>query len=167
MGGNPISYTDASGLCPWCAIAVLVEIGLISNEIANADFPMVGGNLGNLANRILGRSVARETTQACTTPLLNAPRRMMDHHLMPRQFKDFFAKRGIDIDAHTVTLGDVSHLKGVHGNGVGNMPGKWNQQWADWIERNPNATASDIYRQLGSMMDRYNLSSLPIHPYRQ
>jgi hypothetical protein len=90
---------------------------------------------------------------------------MMDHPLMPRQFKDFFAKRGIDIDAHTVSLGDVSHLKGVHGHGLGNMPGKWNQQWGDWISKNPNATAKDIYQQLGSMMDRYHLNDLPIHPY--
>ena len=101
------------------------------------------------------------------TPVLNAPRQMMDHHLMPRQFKDFFSKRGIDIDAHTVSLGDVSHLKGVHGSGLGNMPGRWNQQWGDWISKNPNATAKDVYQQLGSMMDRYHLNDLPIHPYRK
>ncbi|WP_197360018.1 DUF2380 domain-containing protein [Ralstonia solanacearum] len=140
---------------------------MIANEIATADVPMIGGNSIGAVARAIERSVAKDAAQSCKTPLLSAPRRMMDHHLMPRQFKDFFAKRGIDIDAHTVTLGDVSHLKGVHGNGIGNMPGKWNQQWADWISRNPNATASDIYRQLGSMMDRYNLNGLTIHPYRQ
>ncbi len=167
VDGNPLSYTDANGLCPWCVVLALIELGLIANEIATADVPMIGGNSIGAVARAIERSVAKDAAQSCKTPLLSAPRRMMDHHLMPRQFKDFFAKRGIDIDAHTVTLGDVSHLKGVHGNGIGNMPGKWNQQWADWISRNPNATASDIYRQLGSMMDRYNLNGLTIHPYRQ
>jgi hypothetical protein len=100
-----------------------------------------------------------------SAPLLLKSPRMMDHHLFPRQFKEFFSSRGINIDAHTVSLGDVSHLKGVHGNGLGDMPGKWNPQWAQWIEANPNATAKDVYQQLGIMMDRYHLNDLPIHPY--
>jgi hypothetical protein len=90
---------------------------------------------------------------------------MMDHHLMPRQYKEFFNKQGINIDDHTVSLGELSHLRGVHGNGLGNMPGKWNQQWGNWIEANPNATAANIYQQLGTMMDRYGLSGIPIHSY--
>jgi hypothetical protein len=97
--------------------------------------------------------------------LLSGPSRMQDHHLMPRQFEDFFAARGIDIDEHTVTVSSLSHLRGLHGGGLGNMPGRWNQQWADWINNNPNATAADIYQQLGLMMSRYNINGLPIHPY--
>ncbi|ANH69755.1 RHS repeat-associated core domain-containing protein [Mitsuaria sp. 7] len=100
-----------------------------------------------------------------STPLLAAPAALHDHHLMPRQFKSFFSARGIDIDMHTVTLGNISHQKGIHGLGLGNMPGRWNQQWGEWIGKNPNATAKDIYQQLGSMMDRFNLNGLPIHPY--
>ena len=68
VGGNPISYTDASGLCPWCVVLGLIELGLISNEIATADVPMIGGSLGGAALRTVGRSVARETAQSCTAP---------------------------------------------------------------------------------------------------
>jgi hypothetical protein len=35
----------------------------------------------------------------------------------------------------------------------------------DWISKNPNAAAKDIYQQLGGMMDRYQLNDLPVHPY--
>jgi len=99
-------------------------------------------------------------------PRLVAPK-MHDHHLMPRQFKDFFSKRGIDVDAHTVSLGEKSHLVGVHGKGLGNMPGGWNREWVKWISENPNATTKDIYQQLGTMMDRYKINDLPIHSFRK
>ncbi len=55
MGGNPTRYTDASGLCPWCVVWGLIELGLITNEIATADVPMIGGGLGG--------AVARSTTR--------------------------------------------------------------------------------------------------------
>jgi hypothetical protein len=99
-------------------------------------------------------------------PRLAAPE-MHDHHLMPRQFKGFFSRRGIDIDAHTVSLGEKSHLIGVHGKGLGSMPGGWNREWAKWIAENPNATPKDIYQQLGIMMDRYQINDLPIHSFRK
>lgn len=69
-------------------------------------------------------------------PQLAAPV-MHQHHLMPRQFKEFFGKRGIDIDAHAVSFGEKSHLTGVHGKGLGNMPGEWNQEWAGWLWTRP------------------------------
>ena len=98
-------------------------------------------------------------------PQLAAPV-MHQHHLMPRQFKEFFGERGIDIDAHAISLGEKSHLTGVHGKGLGNMPGGWNKEWAGWISKNPNASAKDVYQQLGTMMDRYKINDLPIHPYK-
>jgi RHS repeat-associated protein len=137
---------------------------------------------GFLARLLRGRSAAAEGAGATATataedagataaaakeaPRLAAPA-MHDHHLMPRQFREFFAKRGIDIEAHTVSLGEKSHLTGVHGKGLGNMPGGWNKEWAAWIQKNPNATAKEIYQQLGSMMDRFKINDLAIHPYRQ
>jgi hypothetical protein len=92
---------------------------------------------------------------------------LQDHHIFPRQFEGFFAKVGIDIDDYTVTLGQTSHLQGIHGNGLGDMPGAWNSQWASFIQQNPGATATQVYQQAGQMMDRYGISDLPIHPYRQ
>ncbi|MDD7803660.1 RHS repeat domain-containing protein [Ralstonia solanacearum] len=69
VDGNPVRYTDASGLCPWCLVALgLLEFGLIANEVATSDVPMIGGNVGGAAVRTVGRSVVRETTQSCTAP---------------------------------------------------------------------------------------------------
>ncbi|HWT18505.1 MAG TPA: RHS repeat-associated core domain-containing protein, partial [Variovorax sp.] len=101
----------------------------------------------------------------CSLGGLPAPRKMADHHLMPQQFRKFFEARGIDIDDHTISVGDLSHSRGIHGRGLGNMPGRWNQTWRDWINGNPDARDADIYRQLGRMMDDYNLQGIPIHPY--
>ncbi|SET02165.1 RHS repeat-associated core domain-containing protein [Variovorax sp. OV084] len=101
----------------------------------------------------------------CPPGGLPAPRKMVDHHLMPQQFRKFFEERGIDIDDHTISIGDLSHSRGVHGRGLGTMPGRWNQTWRDWINGNPNAKDADVYRQLGRMMDDYNLQGIPIHPY--
>lgn len=64
-------------------------------------------------------------------------------------------------------MSESVHLRGVHGAGTGNMPGRWNQQWAEWIGANPNATAKDVYQQLGRMMDDFGLGGSQIHPYGQ
>lgn len=48
--------------------------------------------------------------------LLPAPK-MADHHIFPQQFKKFFEKRGINIDNYTVSVGETTHLKGLHGKG--------------------------------------------------
>ncbi|MBN1238865.1 MAG: DUF2380 domain-containing protein [Gammaproteobacteria bacterium] len=112
---------------------------------------------------------ATSTTAASTvqTERLLASPVLHDHHLLPQQFRRFFSSRGINIDEHAVTLSEAVHLRGVHGSGIGNMPGRWNQQWAQWIEANPNATAKDIYQQLGRMMDDFGLGGSRIHPYGQ
>ncbi|WP_328516390.1 RHS repeat-associated core domain-containing protein, partial [Ralstonia pseudosolanacearum] len=68
VDGNPLRYTDASGLCPWCIILGLLEIGLIANEVATSDVPMIGGNLGGAVVRTVERSAAREVAQSCAAP---------------------------------------------------------------------------------------------------
>ncbi len=99
-------------------------------------------------------------------PKLLEAGKLAKHHLFPQQFRKFFSSRGINIDQFTVTLGhNTSHLKGVHGKGLGNMPGGWNKRWADFIEANPNATAKDIYQFGGKLMDEFGLSHIPIQPY--
>lgn len=109
-----------------------------------------------------------EVTAPKPEPLrIAAPAKMHDHHLMPQKFREWFAQRGINIDLHTVTLGEKSHLKGLHGNGLGNMPGGWNEEWEAWINANPTASGKDVYQKLGAMMDEYNINHLAIHPYRK
>lgn len=88
------------------------------------------------------------------------------HHIFPQQFRKFFASRGIDIDKHTLQIAqDTTHAKGVHGKGLGKMPGRWNQRWKEWMLKNPKATATEIYQFGGKLMDEYGLSHLPIVPW--
>lgn len=93
--------------------------------------------------------------------------KIADHHIFPRQFERFFETKGINIDDFTVTLGTPSsHLRGIHGSGLGNMPGGWNQRWAEFIKSNPNASQVDLYKFGGSLMDEFNINHIPIHPYK-
>ncbi len=103
--------------------------------------------------------------------LLPAPK-IHKHHLFPQAQRDWFAKRGIDIDQHTIPLERGTHLAGTHGKGgfvgPGNvqLPGKWNQRWNDFIKNNPNATAKETYQYGGKLMDEFGFNNLPIGPYK-
>jgi hypothetical protein len=91
---------------------------------------------------------------------------LQDHHIFPSEFAGFFNSRGINIDDYTVTLDSTAHLNGVHGVGYGDMPGRWNQRWADFMGGNPWANVKDVYQFGGKLMDEYGLSGMRIHPYR-
>lgn len=97
---------------------------------------------------------------------LPAPK-MADHHIFPQQFRYFFEKNGINIDTFTVSIGQTTHLKGIHGKGNAGLPGGWNKRWKAFIEGNPNAKAREIYQFGGSLMDEYNLNNLDIHRYKK
>jgi hypothetical protein len=94
---------------------------------------------------------------------------MADHHIFPRQFRNLFSQRGINIDDYTITVEhQVTHLRGIHGCGnMGQFPERWNQRWQEFIDNNPNATAKDIYDFGGRLMDEFGLGHLPIHPFGQ
>ncbi len=106
-------------------------------------------------NQLLGRPVGYLSSS-----------RTSDHHIMPQAYRPFFASRGINIDSYTVTVPHATHMNGLHGRGLGNMPGRWNSEWARWITAHPNATPRDIFQQAGRMLDTYNINHLQIHPYR-
>jgi predicted lipoprotein DUF2380 len=90
-----------------------------------------------------------------------------DHHIFPQQFRQYFEQKGIDIDQYTVTMDASTHLEGVHGAGMGGMPGQWNKAWADFVARNPTATRQQVLDFAGQLMKRYGISSSEIHPYGQ
>ena len=92
-----------------------------------------------------------------------------DHHIFPQQFKKYFSERGIDIDDYTISIDQqVTHLKAVHGAGnLGEKPGRWNQHWAEWISKNPDATQKEIFQRAGEMLRSFNLQNCNIHPYKK
>ncbi len=93
---------------------------------------------------------------------------LFKHHVLPQQFRKWFAQRGIsNIDDYTVQIGQSTHLKGVHGKGLGTqLPGNWNKQWADFIKANPNASPSEIFHYAEGLLKRYGLGHLQYIPYK-
>lgn len=151
---NPLSRVNASS--PSSPKTVALEPG------AGVNLQQSTASAGGLS----------ETPITDPSRLLKGSENLADHHLMPRKYERWFNSKGIsDIDEFTVTVDhNVTHLKAIHGKGnMGQMPGKWNQMWADFIEskEGANATTKDVYQQLGKMMDQYDLNNLKIHPYGQ
>jgi hypothetical protein len=58
-----------------------------------------------------------------------------------------------------------THLKGVHGKGLGNLPGHWNKLWSDFIKANPIATPSEIFHHAEGLLKKFGLEHLPYVPY--
>jgi len=98
--------------------------------------------------------------------LLPAPK-IHKHHIFPKAkgFQKFWRKAGIHIDDYTVQIEQTTHLRGVHGKGMGKLPGKWNSAWKNFFTSSPNASAKQIFQQAGRMMDDFGLSDLAISPY--
>ncbi len=102
-----------------------------------------------------------------TEQLLLTAGKLHIHHILPQQFRKWFANQGINnIDDYGVVISSQTHLKGVHGNGIGNLPGRWNTEWSDFIKANPKATPSEIFHHAEGLLDKYGLSHLPYVSYK-
>ena len=90
------------------------------------------------------------------------------HHVLPQQYRKWFAQRGIsNIDDYAIQIGQSTHLKGVHGKGLGaHLPGGWNKQWGDFIKANPNASPSEIFHHAEGLLKRYGLENSRYVPYK-
>lgn len=88
------------------------------------------------------------------------------HHIFPQQFRDWFAEKGIDVDDYTIAIDSKVHLRGVHGRGLGDLPGRWNARWAQFILANPEATSTEVGQFASELRREFGLDDLPIEPYR-
>lgn len=77
------------------------------------------------------------------------------HHLLPQEFRDFFAKSGIDVDDYIIPLHWETHLKHVHGGGP--KGGDWNAGWATWIGNNPNPSKLEVLQQIDFMKSDFGI----------
>ena len=80
------------------------------------------------------------------------------HHLLPqnKQFRSFFKNAGLDIEDFKIPLDKAKHrLKpdGIHTNAGGN----WNKVWKEYIDKNPEASASEILEQMERMRKQFGL----------
>jgi len=68
------------------------------------------------------------------------------HHIFPQQFRNDFLEKGIDIDKFTVALDQKSH-QNLHFN-----PVNWNNEWKEYLIKNPNASQKAIYNKAEKML---------------
>ena len=118
---------------------------LLQNSMA------VSGAIGGL--RVLGSALGEITAG------YSEPTEM--HHVLPQQFRDFFERAGLNIDEATVELPQSIH-QAAHDVG-------WNEQWQEFFDSNPQATASEIVSQANSRMREYGLDQyvLGVGPYER
>jgi hypothetical protein len=132
---------------------------------------LMRATLGFLRSMKNVRAVARaaKARSPITDPsrLLPAPK-MHRHHIYPKQksFQRYWNRAHIDINKYTIQIEQTTHLRGVHGRGMGKMPGRWNQRWTAFFRRHPNANAKQIYQQAGNMMDELGLSDYEIKHFK-
>ena len=77
------------------------------------------------------------------------------HHLLPKKFRAYFERAGLDIEDHTLTMRRSEHR--LRPGGVHTGPDNWNKQWADFFNNNPNANANQILNQLKVMRQAFGI----------
>ncbi|MGD0721388.1 MAG: PKD domain-containing protein [Roseiarcus sp.] len=85
------------------------------------------------------------------------------HHELPQAFRDFFQKRGLDIDSGEYgRLIDSCEHKAIHRRG-------YNSEWANWTENQPRATPKQVLKKLEEMRNKYGLNRFnqPLRRYRK
>ncbi|SBT04402.1 hypothetical protein ACCAA_1350001 [Candidatus Accumulibacter aalborgensis] len=63
VGGNPLLFSDPSGLCPLCP---LLALGLVATEVATSDVPMIGGGIVRASAKAV-QAVEQCAAKAATT----------------------------------------------------------------------------------------------------
>jgi hypothetical protein len=135
-------------------VGVLAGGGVLVNAAAGT------GELAASLDTSSGSNPQEGTDEGAT------PEKTHRHHLLPRQFRNFFEQKEIDIDKYCVEVPERQHLRGIHGNGDETGPGGWNDRWQEWIDQNKKANREDIFQFMQEMMGEYGMSDLPIVDYR-
>jgi hypothetical protein len=81
------------------------------------------------------------------------------HHGFPRDFREFFYERGIDIDnpQNMFELPESLHTRLPDGVHTGPYPESWNGRWQEWIRTHPNATREEIFEHLDQLAREFNI----------
>ncbi|MFL5349215.1 MAG: TIGR02269 family lipoprotein [Hyalangium sp.] len=84
------------------------------------------------------------------------------HHVFPRAFREFFERKGINIDEYTILLEVMKH-RSIH---AGPKGGPWNARWGEWIPKHLGAPKEEIFRYAGQLIYEFELFG-PVLPYRK
>jgi len=158
--GVGMGVVEAAGGIAAVAATVpgVVPAANVLNELALAEVGIVAGGTGVIGHHVV-------SGLAADAKALPAAGLVAKYHIFPQRFRPQFKAKGIaDIDLYTVEIEHwTTHLKGVHGRGLGNLPGRWNQRWEEFLAKDRSIT--EIYQFAGRLMDEFGLSGLPIVPY--
>lgn len=78
-----------------------------------------------------------------------------------QKYREFFKKHGVEVDSYSVQITESMHKYKIH-----QARNNWTTRWKNWIDQNPNATTKEVYQFAGKLMDEYNISHVPIKPYK-
>lgn len=84
------------------------------------------------------------------------------HHGFPREFREFFYERGIDIDnpGNMFELPESLHTRLPDGIHTGPYLESWNGRWQEWIRTHGStATREDILRHLDQLAREFNIEN--------
>jgi hypothetical protein len=76
------------------------------------------------------------------------------HHLLPKQFKQFFEVAGINIEEFKTPLTMLRHRGKIFNIHIGVHP-EWNKMWKEFFAKNGFATKQEILEQLEIMMKKF------------
>jgi RHS repeat-associated protein len=113
------------------------------------------------AIKVGAKELAEEGVEIGTKRLLltAGKKTLPKHHVLPQQFRKWFAERGIkNIDDYTVKLSQKGH-QNVHN------AGQWNKKWQAFIDANPTANPNEIFHQAENMLNESGLQHLPYVKY--
>jgi uncharacterized lipoprotein (TIGR02269 family) len=82
------------------------------------------------------------------------------HHIFPRALKEWFTRKGIDIDEYVMPLEVLKH-RSIH---RGERGGAWNAAWEKWIFAHQGAEKEEIFRYAGQLIYEFELLG-PVRPY--
>jgi hypothetical protein len=102
-------------------------------------------------------------------PVLMDPKAPEEHHMLVRQFAEYFTKCGLKLEDFIVIMTTADHrLKGEEGQPGGLHTGKgrggdWNREWKEFIDQWPDPDNSKAHQQrikdkLEDMKKRYRLN---------
>ena len=169
-GNDPVNAADPTGLklCEWQEATVTMTLNGVSYSettyhlrCGGSDMP--GGALSyydpgdqywNTNRNLLSGGLLEE--ELFEKLLGDAAAVLHSHHLLPRQFRSWFeaAGRELNIEKFKVPIPDWLHTKnplGIHTK----LGGDWNAKWAEWIGKNPSATAEEVTARLGQMVEEF------------
>ena len=126
-----------------------------SSDIPSSDSPSGKPKLQTQSPKQQQRIEIEQALKNYKKPITRMPESPHLHHLLPREFKEFFERLQIDIEKFKVWLDPKTHLKDVHGGAGGG--GLWNQTWADFIRTTVNPTVSQVMGQLKKMRKSFGI----------